>query len=223
MARKSLNGQVVVITGGAQGIGLAIAKACVRAGMRVAIGDLDEVTISAAVSQLGSDSAGFVVDVRDRESFTNLLDSAEDAFGPVDVLVNNAGVLRMGSLVDVDPRLERSHDRHRAGGGLFGHQARRAGVDASAARRTTGNRRADHRGDARRDPDGHDTGVQLRVRCAHPRARRGREAIVAALRSGQLEVCVPREIAAQGRLLQALPARVSDLVKHAMRADRVMH
>lgn len=102
MARYDVSGRVVAITGGARGIGFAIAEACVRAGMRVLIGDLDATAVDEAVASLGENAAGRVLDVRSESSFTAFLDAAEDRFGGLDVLVNNAGVLRMGPLVDAD-------------------------------------------------------------------------------------------------------------------------
>lgn len=111
VAKTNLNKRVVAITGGAQGIGLSIGQACAKAGMRVVIGDLDEVSIQQAVGTLGPDAAGFVLDVRSESSFAGFLDAAEERFGAVDVLVNNAGVLRMGPLSeatreDVDLQLD---------------------------------------------------------------------------------------------------------------------
>lgn len=98
MANAQLSGSVVAITGGAGGIGLALARACGAAGMRVVIGDLDARTVGDVAGRLGENATGVVVDVRDEESFSAFLDAAEQAFGPLDVLVNNAGVLRMGPL-----------------------------------------------------------------------------------------------------------------------------
>ena len=109
MAKAQLSGRVVAITGGARGIGLAVARACTAAGMRVVIGDLDAEAIGEVAGRLGAKAAGVVVDVRDEESFNAFLDAAEQRFGPLDVLVNNAGVLRMGPLAtatEEDVRLQ---------------------------------------------------------------------------------------------------------------------
>ncbi len=96
-------GACVAITGGARGIGLATAHACARAGMKVAIGDIDPVACSRAAAEIGSGTVASVFDVRDVAAFEEFLDTAEEAHGPLDVLVNNAGVAPIGLFVDEDP------------------------------------------------------------------------------------------------------------------------
>ena len=104
MARKEvrpLHGRVVAITGGARGIGLATAKACAARGMKVAIGDLDVAEAKrAAESVPGSIALG--LDVTDKQSFEQFLDEIDAQIGPVDVLVNNAGIMAIGSFLDED-------------------------------------------------------------------------------------------------------------------------
>lgn len=97
-------GHSVVVTGGARGIGLAIARACSEAGMSVAIGDLSQEDSEAAARSLPGPSIGLKVDVRDRASFTALIEQVEARFGPLHALVNNAGVLHMGTFAEADPR-----------------------------------------------------------------------------------------------------------------------
>jgi NAD(P)-dependent dehydrogenase (short-subunit alcohol dehydrogenase family) len=81
------------VTGGGQGIGRAIALALAGAGARVVIGDLDLESAQAVAHEIGPGRASAVqLDVRDPESFAAFLDSAEAAFGPLAVMVNNAGV-----------------------------------------------------------------------------------------------------------------------------------
>jgi NAD(P)-dependent dehydrogenase (short-subunit alcohol dehydrogenase family) len=96
--RSDLSGKVVAITGGARGIGLATAKAFLAAGARVAIGDLDARLAGEAASEIGA--AGYLVDVADLDSFTSFLDGVAADHGPVDVLVNNAGIMPIGPLPD---------------------------------------------------------------------------------------------------------------------------
>ena len=93
----------VAITGGARGIGRATAEACLRAGMRVALGDLDRELAESAAREIGGGPIPGSVDVRDRESFVAFLDRAEESLGPLDALVNNAGVLFIGPFAEEDP------------------------------------------------------------------------------------------------------------------------
>jgi NAD(P)-dependent dehydrogenase (short-subunit alcohol dehydrogenase family) len=91
--RQALSGKVVAITGGARGIGKATAAALVRKGCRVAIGDLDTDLAAKTVAELGGGTIALALDVTDRDSFAGFLDQAERQLGPLDVLVNNAGIM----------------------------------------------------------------------------------------------------------------------------------
>lgn len=95
MARspRSLMGKVVVITGGARGIGAATASALLAHGATVVVGDLDAEAAEANIRALGGKPLVVPVDVSDPEAFTALLDEAERHAGPIDVLVNNAGIM----------------------------------------------------------------------------------------------------------------------------------
>jgi NAD(P)-dependent dehydrogenase (short-subunit alcohol dehydrogenase family) len=91
--RRSLSGKVVAITGGARGIGKATAAALVRKGCRVAIGDLDLGLAEQTAAELGGGTVALSLDVTDRSSFEHFLDEAERQLGPVDAVVNNAGIM----------------------------------------------------------------------------------------------------------------------------------
>jgi NAD(P)-dependent dehydrogenase (short-subunit alcohol dehydrogenase family) len=98
--RRSLNGKVVAITGGARGIGKATATALVRRGCRVAIGDLELELAEQTATGLGGGTVALPLDVTDRDSFARFLDETERQLGPVDVVVNNAGIMPVTALVD---------------------------------------------------------------------------------------------------------------------------
>ncbi|MBV8219663.1 MAG: SDR family oxidoreductase [Solirubrobacterales bacterium] len=96
---RSLDGQVVAITGGGRGIGRATAAALIAKGARVAIGDVDAPLAEKTASELGSGTIGLPLDVTDRASFAGFLDEVERQLGPLDVLVNNAGIMPVGPFV----------------------------------------------------------------------------------------------------------------------------
>jgi NAD(P)-dependent dehydrogenase (short-subunit alcohol dehydrogenase family) len=101
--RRSLNGKVVAITGGARGIGKATAAALAAKGCRVAIGDLDLELAERTAGELGGGTLALPLDVTDRASFERFLDEAERQLGPLDVVVNNAGIMPVTPLTEESP------------------------------------------------------------------------------------------------------------------------
>lgn len=99
-----LAGRNAFVTGGASGIGLAIAESLVEAGARVVLADWDEVALQREAERLGAAVFPQRLDVSDREGWQNAKQAAETAFGVVDLLVNNAGVgPDWSELVDMTP------------------------------------------------------------------------------------------------------------------------
>jgi NAD(P)-dependent dehydrogenase (short-subunit alcohol dehydrogenase family) len=96
----NLSGRVVAITGGARGIGLATAKQLRAAGARIAIGDIDGDEAVRAAAAVGDDTIGTTLDVSDHESFRAFLALAEGELGPLDVLINNAGIMPIGPFLE---------------------------------------------------------------------------------------------------------------------------
>jgi NADP-dependent 3-hydroxy acid dehydrogenase YdfG len=97
---RSLAGQVVAITGGARGIGRATAAALITQGARVAIGDIEAPLAERTAQELGGGSIGLPLDVTDRDSFDAFLREVESRLGPLDVLINNAGIMPIGVFVE---------------------------------------------------------------------------------------------------------------------------
>ena len=102
-----LSGRRVAITGGAQGIGRAIAQALIDAGCRVAIGDIQEDAVKQTAAELGASATGHRLDVTDAASFESFLDEASADLGGIDVLVNNAGIMPIGPFLAEDPAVIR--------------------------------------------------------------------------------------------------------------------
>jgi NAD(P)-dependent dehydrogenase (short-subunit alcohol dehydrogenase family) len=92
MTNSSLDGVPVAVTGGAHGIGRAIAEHFARAGARVAIGDLDADAARMLAATIGGGAIGVALDVSDRDGFAAFFDAAEKVHGPLGVMVNNAGI-----------------------------------------------------------------------------------------------------------------------------------
>ncbi len=99
-----LRGKVAAVTGGAQGIGKAITKALVAEGMSVAIGDLDVDLAEATAKELGPRVKAFDLDVTSRDSMGAFVQATQDTFGPLDVMVNNAGIMMVGDFLKEDDR-----------------------------------------------------------------------------------------------------------------------
>jgi NAD(P)-dependent dehydrogenase (short-subunit alcohol dehydrogenase family) len=99
-SQHDLQDRVVAITGGARGIGLATATALARHGARVAIGDLDAGAAQTAAQRIGAGALGLALDVTKRASFEAFLDDVEESLGPLDVLINNAGIQHVGLFAD---------------------------------------------------------------------------------------------------------------------------
>ena len=99
-APRPLSGRVVAITGAGRGIGAATARALARKGALVAIGDLDADTAAATAASIGGGAIALGVDVTDRPAFAAFLDEVEQRLGPIDVLVNNAGIMPVTRIED---------------------------------------------------------------------------------------------------------------------------
>src|SRR3954447_7755875 len=97
---RNLAGRVVAISGAARGIGKSTAAALVREGARVAIGDIDAELARNTAQELGGEVRAYDLDVTNRPSFASFLDQVESDLGPLDVLVNNAGIMPVGAFLD---------------------------------------------------------------------------------------------------------------------------
>lgn len=93
-----LAGKHAIVTGGAQGQGAAIARAFVAEGATVVIADVAEAEGLALAEELGENALFRRHDISDLDSWTALVTAANEHFGPVNVLVNNAGILRFGEI-----------------------------------------------------------------------------------------------------------------------------
>ncbi|MFP6815481.1 MAG: SDR family NAD(P)-dependent oxidoreductase [Pseudomonadales bacterium] len=101
---QDVTGKVAFITGGASGMGLAMARSFSAAGMKVVITDIEDTALAAVAEEFAATNADVLtlkVDVTDRAAMEQAAQATEEAFGKVHVLCNNAGVAVGGSIVDM--------------------------------------------------------------------------------------------------------------------------
>lgn len=97
----SLNGKVVLVTGGGSGIGAAIAEAFVKKGAKVAVVDINDRVARAKADALGASALSFVCDVSNVASVNAAVAGVVSAFGRIDILVNSAGVVYLAPAEDL--------------------------------------------------------------------------------------------------------------------------
>jgi 3-oxoacyl-[acyl-carrier protein] reductase len=97
-------GKTVLVTGGARGIGRAIAEAFVHKGANVVICDIDPEAVSAAAAEMGGRALGIKADVTNGAEVEGLVEQSVAKFGRLDILVNNAGITRDTLLIRMDEK-----------------------------------------------------------------------------------------------------------------------
>src|SRR5437870_464800 len=95
-----LDGKVALVTGGARGQGAAVARRFVQEGARVTIADIRDELGKELAAELGEAAIYQRLDVTSEEDWTAAVDATLQTFGRLNVLVNNAGILKFGSIVD---------------------------------------------------------------------------------------------------------------------------
>lgn len=96
-----LSEKVVIITGAAQGMGETHARLFLEEGAKVVLTDLNEEKGQALVDELGENAIFVKQNVASEEDWSNVIEKAEEAFGPVNVLVNNAGITMAKNMMDI--------------------------------------------------------------------------------------------------------------------------
>ncbi len=100
MIKYDLNNRVAVVTGGAQGFGLAITERFIEAGAKVVIWDIDERAAKDAINKVKSENLSYqIVDVTNFEIVNKNLEEVEKKYGKIDIFVNNAGIAGMNTTV----------------------------------------------------------------------------------------------------------------------------
>ena len=101
-----LTGRRILVTGAGSGIGEGIAHAMSRAGAFVVCADINGEAAIRTATHIGADAAAYALDVTDRAAVDALAATIEAAHGPIDVLVNNAGIIRRGKVEDPGTRAD---------------------------------------------------------------------------------------------------------------------
>lgn len=125
MAQKDLKGKLVLITGGARGIGRATAVEFLRLGARVVVADIDLPAAEQTARELGSQGEirAYRLDVTQRADWDQLIDRAEREVGAIEVLVNNAGIMSLGKFLELDENNDRRQIEINIMGVLHGMRA----------------------------------------------------------------------------------------------------
>ena len=174
---RSLSGKVAVVTGGGRGIGRAVAEALAREGMRVAVGDLDGAAAAAVAEDLGPGHLGLELDVTNRPAFTAFLDDVEARLGPLEVIVNNAGIMPIGPFEEESDATAVRQLEINVHGVLHGTKEAVGGCARAAAATSSTSRRSRAAGPpARRHPLRHQARGGRPVRGRARRAARHRRA-----------------------------------------------
>jgi NAD(P)-dependent dehydrogenase (short-subunit alcohol dehydrogenase family) len=118
-----LTDKVALITGGARGIGRAVAAAYVAEGAKVAVADLLEADARETAAALGANAMAVRMDVTDRASIAAGVAAVEAAWGGIDILVNNAGIFNMAPIEEITPEDYRRQYDVNVGGTIFAIQA----------------------------------------------------------------------------------------------------
>tara|TARA_B100000963_G_scaffold353969_1_gene369630 strand:- start:941 stop:1690 length:750 start_codon:yes stop_codon:yes gene_type:complete len=100
MIKYDLNNRVAVVTGGAQGFGLAITERFIEAGAKVIIWDIEEKAAKEAVEKINTENVSYqIVDVTNFETINKNLNDVEKNFGKIDIFINNAGIAGINTTV----------------------------------------------------------------------------------------------------------------------------
>lgn len=103
MTNQTLAGQVALVTGGGRGIGASISTHLAACGAKVALLGRTENSVLATAEEIGENALPIIADVTDAEALAKAVAQTESTFGPIDLLVNNAGVTGTpGNIADVD-------------------------------------------------------------------------------------------------------------------------
>lgn len=104
MAPGRLSGKIAIVTGSAQGFGKGVAEILYAEGASVVIADLNDALAATVAESLGERAYAVRVDVSDEESVADMVAKTVERFGGLDLLVSNAGVLKAGSLTELEMR-----------------------------------------------------------------------------------------------------------------------